>query len=95
MNRTDNWLSTDFGEVVVDLRNQRRWTQGELARRCDPPMDQAMLARIENGAQSRITLATLYRIARAFECSPCELLPEERDPREPIPVNRRYGEARD
>lgn len=57
-------LAFDLGEKVRALREQRGWTQTELARRSG--MTQSAMARFEAGGTTP-TLPVLERIAAAFE----------------------------
>lgn len=54
----------ELGERVRELREQRQWSQKELAKRTG--MSQPAIARFEAGGTTP-TLAVLDRIARAFD----------------------------
>jgi len=51
-----------------------RLTQGELARRTDPPLSRSAIANIESGRQ-RLAVHQLYLIAEALGIEPSSLLP--------------------
>ena len=52
---------------IVELRDKRHWTQGQLAQRAG--LTRSHINAIENGTQKNIYLSTAYAIARAFNIS--------------------------
>ena len=62
-----------FGLAVRRLRDERRWTQEELAERAE--MNASYLGFVERG-DNVPTLTILIQIARALEVDPAELLRE-------------------
>jgi transcriptional regulator with XRE-family HTH domain len=57
---------------VKELREARKWSQAELARRAK--VRRAMLSELEAGKRQRIDLAILERLASALEVDPALLL---------------------
>jgi len=57
---------------VRELREQRGWSQSEVARRAG--VRQATLSAIENGETTGIDFETLQRLAQAFETHPAVLI---------------------
>jgi transcriptional regulator with XRE-family HTH domain len=57
---------------VKELREARKWSQAELARRAK--VRRAMLNELEAGKRQRIDLAILERLATALEVDPALLL---------------------
>jgi transcriptional regulator with XRE-family HTH domain len=49
------------------LREQHKWSQGELGKKMDPPMLQEAVWRIENPNRANLTISTLLRVAAAFD----------------------------
>jgi transcriptional regulator with XRE-family HTH domain len=61
----------EFGSRVRSMREQKHWTQEELADRSG--LTSVQISRIERGVRE-IRLTTLLRLIRAFEAKPDELL---------------------
>lgn len=61
----------EFGRRVRAMREQKHWTQEELADRSG--LASVQISRIERGARE-IRLTTLLRLISAFETSPDKLL---------------------
>lgn len=62
-----------FGRRVRELRNEREWTQEELAERAG--MNWLQLGHIERGS-SDPKLSTIIKLAKALKVSPADLLPQ-------------------
>jgi transcriptional regulator with XRE-family HTH domain len=61
----------EFGRRVRSMREQRHWTQEELADRSG--LTSVQISRIERGVRE-IRLTTLLRLIGAFDAKPDELL---------------------
>jgi ribosome-binding protein aMBF1 (putative translation factor) len=64
-------LSHTFGQRVIDLRNEREWSQKHLAGTAG--VDQGHISRIESG-QTELCLGSLATLAKAFGLGLSELL---------------------
>ena len=62
-----------FGEVLRSLRKKQKLTQEDLAERCDS--DRVVVSNWENGKRVPL-ITTVFRIAKALELSPSELIKE-------------------
>lgn len=69
---TTERIEACFGRRVRILRKKRRYTQIELAMRCN--VHQHYISEIENGKRN-VTLQVVETIAGALGVRPCELLP--------------------
>jgi transcriptional regulator with XRE-family HTH domain len=58
-------ISTNIAAQVAKMRESRNWTQGELAQRTK--MAQSRISLLENPDYEGITIATLKRLASAFD----------------------------
>jgi transcriptional regulator with XRE-family HTH domain len=61
----------EFGKRVRSMREQKQWTQEELADRSG--LTSVQISRIERGARE-IRLTTLLRLIAAFDAKPDDLL---------------------
>lgn len=57
-------LKTAFGKNIRAMRNERAWSQEDLAGKADKGI--TYISEIENG-KSNLTLETLWQLANAFE----------------------------
>ncbi|APD05822.1 hypothetical protein UJ101_00270 [Flavobacteriaceae bacterium UJ101] len=57
-------LKKKVGQRIVELRNQKGWSQSDLARACDK--DRQALEKLENGKVNP-TIYSLLEIAKALE----------------------------
>jgi len=64
LKKTD--LNKRIGLRIVELRENKRWTQADLARACNK--DRQAIEKLENGRVNP-TLYSLYEIAKALEVS--------------------------
>lgn len=58
-------LNTHIATQIKVLREQRNWTQAELAQRCD--MQQSRISALEDIDYSSWSIATLCRLSQAFD----------------------------
>lgn len=58
-----------LGRQVIKLRNERGWSQEELANRADIPVNQ--VGRIERG-EINTTVSTIYSISKALKIKTSE-----------------------
>ncbi len=65
----------DLGERIFRWRDEKGWTQSELARRAR--ISRTTLSNLESGSTRSPSSATIYRIAGAFEVKAYELLTGE------------------
>ncbi len=65
----DEFLNTSIATQIKVLREQRGWTQEELANQAG--MKQATISRIENVNYSSWSIATLRKLAEAFDLALC------------------------
>lgn len=65
-----------IGENVKGRRKAKRWTQTELALKTDGVLTQAMISKLEAGAEN-ITIFSLRALAHALGCRVVDLLPDE------------------
>lgn len=68
---TRDKLKTKIGQRIVGLRNQKGWSQSDLARACNK--DRQAIEKLENGKVNP-TLYTLLEIAEALEISLSKLV---------------------
>ncbi|WP_253472031.1 helix-turn-helix domain-containing protein [Flavobacterium sp. HSC-61S13] len=61
----------DFGKQIVKLREQRGWSQSDLARACNK--DRQAIEKLENGKVNP-TLFTLLEVANALNISLSKLV---------------------
>ena len=59
-------LNKKIGQRIVELREQKGWSQADLARACSK--DRQAIEKLENGRVNP-TLFSLYEIAKALEVS--------------------------
>lgn len=59
-------IATDLSHQIYSLREERGWTQGELAERAGHANSQGWISRLENYCEP-ITVKTLKQIASAFD----------------------------
>ncbi|MCP1996088.1 transcriptional regulator with XRE-family HTH domain [Flavobacterium sp. HSC-61S13] len=64
-------LKMDFGKQIVKLREQRGWSQSDLARACNK--DRQAIEKLENGKVNP-TLFTLLEVANALNISLSKLV---------------------
>lgn len=64
-------LKIELGKHIVMLRQQKGWSQSDLARACNK--DRQAIEKLENGKVNP-TLYTLFEIANALEVSLPELV---------------------
>ncbi len=64
----------DLGELVFELRDERGWSQSELARRAD--LSRNTVSSLEAGL-TKPASATIRRLARAFDMTAHEFLATE------------------
>ena len=68
---TRDKLKKKIGQRIVEFREQKGWSQSDLARACDK--DRQAIEKIENGKVNP-TLYTLFEIANALEISLSKLV---------------------
>jgi ribosome-binding protein aMBF1 (putative translation factor) len=68
---TRDKLKTEIGRRIVELREQKGWSQSDLARACNK--DRQAIEKLENGKVNP-TLYTLLEIANALEVSLSKLV---------------------
>lgn len=68
---TRDRLKKELGKRIVELREQKGWTQSGLARACNK--DRQAIEKLENGKVNP-TLYTLLEIANALEVSLSKLV---------------------
>lgn len=68
---TKDKLKIELGKRIVMLREQKGWSQSDLARACNK--DRQAIEKLENGKVNP-TLYTLLELANALEVSLSELL---------------------
>ncbi len=61
---------------IQELREVKRWSQAELARRSG--VNQGVISRLESGETQSITLPNLEKLAKALECDPGYLIVKKR-----------------
>lgn len=71
MNLNDRQFLRDLGERVRERRLARRWTQAELARRCD--LHRTFIGSVERGERN-LSVLNLRLIAKALRVDPAELI---------------------
>lgn len=64
-------LKKKIGQRIVELREQKGWSQSDLARACNK--DRQAIEKLENGKVNP-TLYTLFEIANALEISLSKLV---------------------
>lgn len=69
-----------IGQRVYELRTARRWGAGTLAAQAG--LHWTYIRQIEGGKRN-ITVATLLKLADAFDVDPCKLLPPHPARQEP------------
>jgi transcriptional regulator with XRE-family HTH domain len=73
-------LGGDFMDKVRKMREQKRWTQEQLAVHSGVP--QSTISRIENSNTKKgVPIFTLRKIANALGCTVADLLEEEEEPK--------------
>lgn len=65
-------LAHAFGQRIREVRKRKGISQDRLALMTD--IDRSYMGRIERG-EAQITLEKVYRLAKALDCLPQELLP--------------------
>lgn len=68
---TRDQLKKEFGKRIIMLREQKGWSQSDLARACNK--DRQAIEKLENGKVNP-TLFTLLELANALEVSLGELV---------------------
>lgn len=68
---TRDKLKSEIGRRIVELREQKGWSQSDLARACSK--DRQSIERLEN-AKVNPTLYTLFEVANALEISLSKLV---------------------
>ncbi|WP_307455717.1 helix-turn-helix domain-containing protein [Chryseobacterium sp. SORGH_AS_0447] len=68
---TRDQLKKEFGKRIIMLREQKGWSQSDLARACSK--DRQAIEKLENGKVNP-TLYTLLELANALEISLGELV---------------------
>lgn len=68
---TRDELKKELGKRIVELREQKGWSQSDLARACNK--DRQAIEKLENGKVNP-TLYTLLEIAKVLEVSLSELV---------------------
>ncbi len=68
---TRDKLKKELGKRIVELREQKGWSQSDLARACNK--DRQAIEKLENGKVNP-TLYTLLEIANALEVSLSKLV---------------------
>lgn len=63
----DEFLNVSIATQIKVLREQRNWTQTELANRVNPPMKQTRISIMENVNYSSWSVKTLRKLAEAFD----------------------------
>lgn len=64
-------LQKKIGQRIIELRNQKGWSQSDLARACNK--DRQSIERIENGKVAP-SLYSLYEISKALEISMAKIV---------------------
>jgi transcriptional regulator with XRE-family HTH domain len=76
-----------FGQRLRELREQRRWNQGDLAARTD--IHRTAVNKVERGSRSDVSISQLFSIALALDTSPINLLtPSDPDTKIELPGGR-------
>ncbi|WP_345991935.1 helix-turn-helix transcriptional regulator [Chryseobacterium sp. Chry.R1] len=68
---TRDTLKKELGKRIIELREQKGWSQADLARACNK--DRQAIEKLENGKVNP-TLFTLLEVANALEVSLSELV---------------------
>ncbi|WBV58819.1 helix-turn-helix transcriptional regulator [Chryseobacterium daecheongense] len=68
---TRDTLKKELGKRIIELREQKGWSQADLARACNK--DRQAIEKLENGKVNP-TLYTLLEVANALEVSLSELV---------------------
>lgn len=68
---TRDKLKRELGKRIVELREQKGWSQSDLARACNK--DRQAIEKLENGKVNP-TLYTLFEIANTLEISLSKLV---------------------
>jgi transcriptional regulator with XRE-family HTH domain len=68
---------SSIGKIVKQRREAKGWSQRDLVRHTQNRVTQAKVAKLENGAQSNVTVETLEVLAAGLGCAVVDLLPEE------------------
>lgn len=68
-----NYLIQQFSEKVRVLRLEKNISQDALSKLTD--IDRSYIGRIDRG-EVNITLDKLFKISKALECQPSELMPQ-------------------
>lgn len=68
---TRDTLKKELGKRIIELREQKGWSQADLARACNK--DRQAIEKLENGKVNP-TLFTLLEIANALEISLSKLV---------------------
>jgi transcriptional regulator with XRE-family HTH domain len=63
----DEFLNVSIATQIKVLREQRKWTQAELASRVNPAMKQTRISIMENVNYSSWSINTLRKLAEAFD----------------------------
>ena len=79
----------DLAAEVIRMRMMRNLTQTQLAKLVGT--SQPAIARLESGNHTNVTLAFLYRVARALEVKPELKFVAARRPRKPHPRAAKEG----
>ncbi len=66
--------STDIGQRIFDLRDERGWSQTELSRRAS--LSRTTISHLESGT-TKPASATIRKLARAFDMTAQEFLATE------------------
>lgn len=82
---------SEFGAVIKQLRNEKGWSQGQLAVYSET--SQPTVNQIETGKRNPST-ETLAKLARALEVEVAELFPKEQAPLPDFENWQRYYEGR-
>ncbi|WP_261509887.1 helix-turn-helix transcriptional regulator [Chryseobacterium paludis] len=64
-------LKKELGKRIIELREQKGWSQADLARACSK--DRQAIEKLENGKVNP-TLYTLFEVANALEVSLSKLV---------------------
>jgi len=59
-------IDNDLAQQIFSLREQRHWTQGELAVRCGQGNSQGRISKLESSCEG-VSVSTLKKLASAFD----------------------------
>ena len=63
-----------MGEYIKFLRNKREWTQEELGKKLNPPVERPAINKWESGKVENIKRTYIEQMANLFQVKPSELM---------------------